>query len=253
MEIRASPPPFGVLGGEAGLSNTLERTHLEDKRLALVDGRVELGLGTCEPSCVVHRQLVTRLGKRLAVASLHQILRHAHDDEARSRDLRPVAQRALLAQVALQHQQKNCAGVGVKTTLRTGGSVRAFVLRLSELRALSWRQLTGTSRGSAPGMLPFFLFCIYLTTNLGSLLLASAAQKKKTKFLNSSAVALSEAIKCAMSLLMIWAARRGANAQSMSSTIYRALFADPRQMLKACTRPYARPMVRTMRFAETRS
>ena len=32
-------------------------------------------------------------------------------------------------------------------------------------------------------MLPFFLFCIYLTTNLGSLLLASAAQKKKTKFL----------------------------------------------------------------------
>eukprot|EP00964_Phaeocystis_antarctica_P011690 scaffold6454_cov66-Phaeocystis_antarctica.AAC.11 len=34
-------------------------------------------------------------------------------------------------------------------------------------------------------MLPFFLFCIYLTTNLGSLLLASAAQKKKTKFLAS--------------------------------------------------------------------
>ena len=102
-------------------------------------------------------------------------------------------------------------------------------------------------------MLPFFLFCIYLTTNLGSLLLASAAQKKKTKFLNSSAVALSEAIKCAMSLLMIWAARRGANAQSMSSTIYRALVADPKQMLKACARPYARPMVRTMCFAETRS
>ena len=34
-------------------------------------------------------------------------------------------------------------------------------------------------------MLPFFLFCIYLTTNLGSLLLASAAQKKKTKCLAS--------------------------------------------------------------------
>ena len=100
-------------------------------------------------------------------------------------------------------------------------------------------------------MLPFFLFCIYLTTNLGSLLLASAAQKKKTKFLNSSAVALSEAIKCAMSLLMIWAARRGTNAQSMLSTIYRALFADPRQMLKDCARPYARPMVRPVRFAET--
>ena len=59
------------------------------------------------------------------------------------------------------------------------------------------------------------------------------------RFLNSSAVALSEAIKCAMSLLMIWASRRGANAQSMTSTIYRALFADPKQMLKVCAQPCA--------------
>ena len=97
LETRASPPPFGVLGGEAGYSNTLEHTHLEDKRLALVDGRVELGLGTCEPSCVVHRQLVTRLGKRLAVASPRHILRHAHDDEASSRESRLGSGRALPA------------------------------------------------------------------------------------------------------------------------------------------------------------
>ena len=83
-------------------------------------------------------------------------------------------------------------------------------------------------------MLAFFLFCIYMTTNLGSLLLASAAQKKRTKFLNSSAVTVSEAIKCAMSILMIWASRGGANAQSMGRTILRALFADPLEMLKVC-------------------
>ena len=83
-------------------------------------------------------------------------------------------------------------------------------------------------------MLAALLFCIYLATNLTSLLLASAAQKKKTKFINSTAVAVSEAVKCAMSVLLIWLSKKGGNAQSVLATVHQALFADLLELLKVC-------------------
>ena len=56
-------------------------------------------------------------------------------------------------------------------------------------------------------MLALVLFLLYLGVNLTTLQVAAAAQQQQSRFLNSTAVTLSEAIKGAISVLMIWAAR----------------------------------------------
>ena len=52
-------------------------------------------------------------------------------------------------------------------------------------------------------------FCLYLATNLGALLLASASQRAPTRYINSTAVTLSEVLKVAVSVLAIYAEARG--------------------------------------------
>ena len=83
-------------------------------------------------------------------------------------------------------------------------------------------------------MLAVLLFLIYLGTNLGTLLLASAMQKRKTRFVNSTAVTVSEAIKAALSVLMIWAAQRSNSLGELAATVASTLFSNPAEIARVC-------------------
>jgi len=75
------------------------------------------------------------------------------------------------------------------------------------------------------------IFLTYLAVHLGGLLLASAS-RQSTKYLNSTAVLLSEVFKCIFSLLSIASARGSASA--VWKAVYDAIFANPTQLLRVC-------------------
>ena len=74
----------------------------------------------------------------------------------------------------------------------------------------------------ARGALAIVLFAMYLGVNLGALLLAAESQRQPRRYLNSTAVTLSELIKFASSILAIYA---GANS---SGVAVQATILDPR-------------------------
>ena len=82
----------------------------------------------------------------------------------------------------------------------------------------------------ARGALAIVLFAMYLGVNLGALLLAAESQRQPRRYLNSTAVTLSEFIKFASSILAIYA---GANSSGAAvHTVVRALFGSPDQLLR---------------------
>lgn len=84
-------------------------------------------------------------------------------------------------------------------------------------------------------MRELLLFCIYLATNLATLLVTAAAKRStETKFINSTAVTVGEAIKVAISVLMIWAAQRSRSPGELLATISTTLFGNPTELLKVC-------------------
>ena len=79
-------------------------------------------------------------------------------------------------------------------------------------------------------MIAALLFSVYLGINLGALLLASQSQRQPRKYLNSTAVTLSELIKFALSLIAVCG-----SAPSLSAAVrivMRTLLGMPDQMLR---------------------
>mgnify|MGYP006133641095 FL=1 len=84
-------------------------------------------------------------------------------------------------------------------------------------------------------MRDLLLFLIYLATNLATLTLTSAAKRStEAKFVNSTAVTVSEALKVAISVLMIWAAQRSSSLGELLATVSTTLFGNPAELLKIC-------------------
>jgi len=75
-------------------------------------------------------------------------------------------------------------------------------------------------------------FCLYLATNLGALLLASASQRAPTRYINSTAVTLSEVLKVAVSVLAIYAEARGLG--GAARTVLATLLGSPAELLRVC-------------------
>ena len=74
------------------------------------------------------------------------------------------------------------------------------------------------------------LFCLYLGINLGALLLAAQSQREPRRYLNSTAVTLSEILKLATSILAIYANSRSGG--SATRQVAHTIFGQPDQMLR---------------------
>ena len=75
-----------------------------------------------------------------------------------------------------------------------------------------------------------FLFFIYLSVNLGALLLAAQSQRQPRSYLNSTAVTLSEILKLLTSIAAIRAS--APSARAALATVVRVVFRMPDQMLR---------------------
>jgi len=75
------------------------------------------------------------------------------------------------------------------------------------------------------------VFVVYLSVQLGALLLASASQRQPTRYLNSTAVTLSELIKVAISLIGIAATER-LMLRGLLRAAHQTLLGQPQQLLK---------------------
>lgn len=75
------------------------------------------------------------------------------------------------------------------------------------------------------------VFVVYLSVQLAGLLLASASQRQETRYLNSTAVTLSEVIKVVVSVIGIAATER-LMLGGLLRAVYQTLLKEPQQLLK---------------------
>ena len=83
--------------------------------------------------------------------------------------------------------------------------------------------------GSSP-LFSALLFLVYLSVNLGALVLGTVSQQQDTKFINSTAVAIAELMKFAVSLISIYGSER--SIRSLLSIVIQTLFEQPSELLK---------------------
>mmetsp|Transcript_31645 Transcript_31645/g.78842 ORF Transcript_31645/g.78842 Transcript_31645/m.78842 type:complete len:273 (-) Transcript_31645:466-1284(-) len=86
--------------------------------------------------------------------------------------------------------------------------------------------------GAAPSkqLLSGGLFGLYVGVNLSNLLLAAASQRQQTKYINSTAVALSEVIKGITSVMSIAATEK--NLKTAAAVVLQTLLKDPVELAK---------------------
>ena len=88
----------------------------------------------------------------------------------------------------------------------------------------------GGGKGGGSTAVAALLFCVYLGVNLGALLLAAQSQRQPRRYLNSTAVTLSEMLKFACSLVALYGA--APSSAAALRRILHTLLGQPDQMLR---------------------